>query len=88
MQFGAEFLAGDAVRLEYIKQVGRREMQNLVGEILDRAFLVGLQFALGYDTREGLIILVDFRSNFLTLGKSNKFVLLSLNRNCHNYAAV
>lgn len=58
LEFGAEFLAGDAVRLEDVKQVGGREMQDLIGEILDRTFLVGLQFALGHDTREGLIILV------------------------------
>lgn len=58
LEFGAEFLAGDAVRLEDVKQVGRREVQDLVGEVLDRTFLVGLLFALGHDSGEHGIILV------------------------------
>lgn len=58
LEFGAEFLAGNTVRLEDVEQVGRREVQDLIGEVLDRTFLVGLPFALGHDTREGLIILV------------------------------
>ena len=57
-EFGAEFLAGDAVRLEDVKQVGGREVQDLVGEVLDRTFLVGLLFALGHDCGEHGIILV------------------------------
>ena len=46
------------MRLEDVEQVGRREVQDLVGEVLDRAFLVGLLFALGHNCREHGIILV------------------------------
>lgn len=52
LEFGAEFLAGNAVRLEDVEQVGRREVQDLVGEVAYATFFVGLRFALGHNKRE------------------------------------
>lgn len=68
LEFGAEFLAGNAVRLEDVEQVGRREVQDLVGEVLDRTFLVGLLFAFGHDCGEHGIILVHNLCGGLVVG--------------------
>lgn len=68
LEFGAEFLAGNAVRLEDVEQVSRREVQDLVSEILDRTFLVGLQSALGHDCGEHGIILVHNLCGGLVVG--------------------
>ena len=75
LEFGAEFLAGNAVRLEDVKQVGGREVQDLVGEVLDRTFLVGLLFALGHDCGEHRIILVHNLCGGLSVSNGLNVVL-------------
>ena len=54
--------------LEDVEQVGGREVQNLVGEVLDRTFLVGLLSALGHNSGEHGIILVHNLCGGLVVG--------------------
>ena len=52
-----EFLACYGAGLKDVEQIGRREVQDLVGEVAYATFFV-LRFALGHDKGEYKIVLI------------------------------
>lgn len=65
LEFGVEFLACYGAGLKDVEQVGRREVQDLVGEVAYATFFVVLRFALGHDKGEYRIVLIHRLRGFV-----------------------